>query len=145
MSVSDRLLGLLGGGMVLAAVVLLVAGGERDAGARPDPQAPPPPELLEPSDGQVVSGPVAVVFRTPRALEIGPGGWGTGEHHLHLEMDGIELMPRAADLERLSEGVYRWTLPPPPEGTRTLRLLWSGPDHRPIPGTETEPVRIRVR
>lgn len=145
MTMSERVLGVLGGGMVLAALVLLVAGGESDTGARPETFATPRLEMVQPREGDVIEGPLPVVFRVDGEMEIGPGGWGVGTHHLHLELDGVELMPAAADIERLGEGEYRWVLRTPAPGPHTLRLLWSGMDHRPLPGTATPPVRVEVR
>lgn len=144
MITSDRLLGLLGAAMVVGAIALLVAGGEGDTGAAATTPAPRI-ELRSPADGAVVSGPVDVVFRIAGDLARLPGGWGIGGHHLHLSIDGIEVMPSASDLERLATGEYRWRLRALDPGPHELLLLWSGMDHRPIPGTESDTVRVTAR
>lgn len=145
MTLSDRLLGLLGGGMVIAAIALLVFGGESDTGAAAGSAAPPPIELIEPADGAVVAGPVEVVFRVPGGLTRLPGGWGTGDHHLHLLIGGIEVMPSGSDLERTAAGEYRWRIGRLDPGQHEMLLLWSGPDHRQVRGTESDRVRVTAR
>lgn len=143
---SDRILAVLGGGMILAALVLLVLGGVGDGDGRPaGTEDPPPLDLISPADGATVEGPLEVVFRTSGQMEPLPGGWGVGDHHVHLELDGVELMPADADIERLDGGQYRWSLPGTGPGPHALRLLWSGPDHRPMPETATPLVRVQVR
>lgn len=144
---SDRVLGILGGGMVIAAVVLLVVGGAGDEGAAARSGSPEPPRIqqIAPEEGALIDGPVEVVFRVREEMERLPGGWGIGDHHLHLEMDGVELMPAAEDIERVGEGEYRWIVGAAEPGPHALRLLWSGPDHRPLPGTATPLVRVEVR
>lgn len=145
MTLTDRLLSILGGAMVVGAVVLLLVGGEGDTGAVAGVDAAPTLQIVSPSEGDSIRGPLTVVFRVPGEMEMQPGGWGIGDRHLHLELDGVELMPAAADIERLGEGEYRWTVGMPTTGSHTLRLLWSGLDHRPIEETATAPVRVEVR
>lgn len=145
MKATDRLLGIVGGAMVVGAVLLLLLGGERDTGAAPDIATAPALEMVSPSQGDSVRGPLLVVFRVPGEMEMRPGGWGVGDYHVHLALDGVELMPAAADIERLGEWEYRWTVGMPAPGSHTLRLLWSGLDHRPIEETATPPVRVEVR
>lgn len=142
-SVADRILGLLGGGMVLAAVVLLLVGGEPDTGAT-SVLAAPAIELIQPRDGAAVSGRPNLVFSVPQDLQRKPGGWGLDSVHLHLELDGREFMPGPSDIERLPTGHYRWTLPPLDPGAHALRLYWSGPDHRPLARGGSSTVRVTV-
>lgn len=133
--------------MILAAVVLLVLGGGRDAGggAGGDGARPPRLEHIAPRDGETIGRPLQVVFRVPERMERLAGGWGVGDHHLHLELDGVELMPASSDIERLKDGEYRWVVAEPEPGPHALRLLWSGADHRPMPETATPLVRVEVR
>jgi hypothetical protein len=145
MTTSDRLLGLLGAAMVIGAIALLVLGGEGDTGAAATTTTAPLIELRSPAGGAVGSGPVDVVFRVPGDLARLPGGWGIGDNHLHLSIDGIEVMPSASDLERLGAGEYRWRVAALEPGPHEIFLLWSGVDHRPIPGTGSETVRITAR
>lgn len=143
MTISDRILGVVGGAMVMAALVLLVLGGTRDRGAAATGVAPGI-EIVSPTDGAVLEGPLEVVFRVPaeRKMAMGAGGWGMGDHHIHLELDSVELMPAATDIQRVARGEYRWTVGPLEAGSHAFRLLWSGPDHRRIPETATPPVRV---
>lgn len=142
MTMSDRLLGLLGGVLVLGAIFLLVVGGEDDTGVA----ATPAPEIsvVSPLDGAAIAGPLDVVFRVPEDMTLQEGGWGIRSHHLHLSLDGVELMPAERDLERLGPGEYRWRVGSVDPGGHALQMLWSGTDHRPIPGTETPPTRFTV-
>lgn len=144
MTITDRLLGVVGAAMVIAAVVLLVFGGERDTGAAGGAGAPAI-EMTAPAEGDSIVGPLRVEFRVEGEMAMQPGGWGVGNHHLHLELDGVELMPAAGDMERTGAGEYRWNVGMPAPGPHTLRLLWSGPDHRPMEETATAPVRVEVR
>jgi hypothetical protein len=142
-SLADRLLGLVGAAMVVAAVVFAVAGGEADPGV-PAPVAPPALRLIAPVDGATLDGELAVVFRSASELRQMPGGWGAESLHLHLELDGVQLMPSTADIQRLAPGEYRWVLPRPAPGEHTLRLFWSDADHTPLTEGASAPVRVRV-
>jgi hypothetical protein len=140
----DRALGVLGGALVIGALVMLFVGGEPDGGGSGEIVAPPVVEIVAPADGAVLSGPLEVVFRVPARLSMRPGGWGVGDFHLHLSLDGVELMPATADLEPVGEGEYRWRVGRLEPGTHPLHLLWSGRDHRPLPETRTATVRVTV-
>jgi len=140
---SDRVLGVLGGAMVLMAVVLFFVGGPED-GVALQVDAPVL-ELVQPKHGITVQTEnLPVVFRVEGELRQSAGGWGLDSLHLHLSFDGVELMPAPADIEPLPGGLYRWTLAKPEPGLHTLRLLWSGPDHRAIRGAESRTVQVRV-
>lgn len=142
--VADRLLGLVGGAMVVAAIVLLLVGGESD-GTAVVASGAPALELVQPEHGATVrTERLHLVFRVEG--EFGPtaGGWGNDSLHLHLGLDGMEVMPAAGDVERLSPGLYRWTLARPAPGLHTARLFWSGPDHRPIAGATSRTVQVKV-
>lgn len=142
--VADRVLGVVGGAMILAAVVLLFVGGESD-GATGAAIDAPALEMIQPKHGSPVrTKRLFVVFRSEADLRPKPGGWGTDSLHLHLSLNGTELMPAAGDIERLPDDLFRWTLPRPEAGVHTLRLFWSGPDHRPIPGTGSRAVQVKV-
>jgi hypothetical protein len=141
----DLLFGMVGGAMVLLAVVLLFVGGPRDTGAGAPQSEAPQLELLAPAAGAELSGPLAVDFRFPGTLSRNPGGWGTGDLHIHLEINGREYMPSPRDIQPLEGDVYRWTLPPLPTGTHALRLFWAGPDHRPMTAGESQTVTVRSR
>jgi hypothetical protein len=142
--VADRVLGAVGGAMILAAVILLFVGGESDGAAGVAADAPAL-ELVQPKHGSAVrTERLFVVFRSEDELRPRPGGWGTDSLHLHLSLNGTELMPAQGDIERLPDGLFRWTLPRPEPGVHTLRLFWSGPDHRPIGGTGSRAVQVEV-
>src|SRR5690606_26113902 len=95
-TIPDRVLGIAGALMVALAVVLAIVGGSSD-GDQPL-TAPPLLALLDPQDGTVVDGPLVVSFDVQAELEQQPGGWGIGGYHIHLQLDGLELMPGPTDI-----------------------------------------------
>jgi hypothetical protein len=127
--------------MVLGALILLLMGGQRDTGARTSDV--PRLTMVQPTAGALISGPVHFVFDVPAAIEQHPGGWGTGDLHIHLDVNGREFMPSPRDIVRLPSGMYRWTLPGLPPGDHEVRLFWAGPDHRPIAEGASATVPIR--
>lgn len=131
--------------MVLAAIVLLLAGGERDTGAERVPSAAPVLELLRPVSGASVEGPLRIEFRLPVPLELAPDGWGAADLHLHLELDGREYMPSPRDIQPLGGSEYRWSMPALPAGEHTLRLFWAGPDHAAMEEGASERVTVSAR
>lgn len=140
---SDRLLGSVGVGMMVLAAVMLIRGGETDGGARPV-AGPPAIELLHPLPGASVAGPLAVLFRLDGELVRQPSGWGVDGLHLHLQLDALELMPAAADVEAVPGGAFRWTVGRLEPGPHDVRLFWSDAAHRPVEGGESRTVEIEV-
>jgi hypothetical protein len=138
MLIGTLLLGLLLLGFALWADS---AGKQAGAAARRVPQI----ELLEPTDGQVVQGAVALVFHTPSELRRSPDGWESDGLHIHASVDGIELMPGADDIRPLGNNRYRWQLRPLPPGERALRLFWSDRLHREIEAGASPAVRVQAR
>lgn len=142
-SVADRLLGLVGGAMILAAVFLLFAGGPED-GAPEGAAAAPAIVVVEPAEGARAGTRVPVVFHLDEELTRMPGGWGTGELHLHGAVDGVEFMPGPRDIQRISSGRYRWVFGPLAPGPHSIRLFWSDAAHRPLAEGGAPPVQVRV-
>lgn len=140
--IADRILGLVGGGMILLALLVLVFGGPGDGAAAAE-GAPPELRILAPADGTILDGPLSVDFTSSAELAPQPGGWGTGDLHVHLRLGDRELMAAGETIRRLPAGAYRWTVGPLPAGEHTLRLFWSGADHRPLTNEGTEPIRVR--
>lgn len=143
-AVPDRLLGLLGAAMLVLALVVLIRGGAEDDGGRP--LAPPPAvRLLEPAAGATLDAPLAVVFEVDREMERMSSGWGVEGYHIHLQLDGLELMPASADIEPRGDRTYRWSVGPLEPGEHRLRLFWSDANHAPVEGGESEAIGIRAR
>jgi hypothetical protein len=141
----DLVLAVVGGAMVVFAIVLLVMGGERDTGAGAVATAAPRLAIVHPVPGAEVTSPLTIVFDVGGNLERLPGGWGVGELHLHLELNGREFMPGAREIERLPNGTYAWTLARVVPGDVELRLFWAGPDHAPLESGASAPVRAQAR
>lgn len=141
---SDLVFGAVAVVAVLLAAFFLFAG-EADTGAE---VTAPPPEItvVEPRDGEVVSGAFPVVFEIPMRLTLGPSGWtAEGIYHPHVMVDGTELMAGPRDIEALEGPRYRWTIPALPPGEHRVRLQWAGPDHRTLEGGGSEPFTVVVR
>jgi hypothetical protein len=141
-TVPDRILGGLGAGMMVLALVVLIRGGTEDGGTRPLVTPPPAVELLEPAAGAVIAGSMALLFEVEDELAPQPSGWGVGGFHLHLRLDGLELMPGAADVAPLSSGAYRWNVGPLEPGPHRLQLFWSDQSHAPVEGGESAVVEV---
>jgi hypothetical protein len=143
-SVPDRLLGILGAVMVLAAVIVLIRGGASDTSA---PATPPPPiQISAPAQGAVLDGPFAIVFRVPGvALEQRAGEWGLAGMHLHILVDGGSFMPAPADITPLQDGSYRWTFQALDPGEHQIRLFWSDAMHQPLRGGGSDAVTVEAR
>ena len=142
----DRGLGLVGGAMLLAALVLFVFGGRGDDGGISVAAAGPAQlALLAPGNGAVVSSPLRLTFRTAGAgLTSTPTGWGVDGHHVHAEINGQEVMPGQKDISRAADDSYVWVLPESPRGDVSVRLVWSDSRHRAVVGGATEQIWIRV-
>lgn len=130
--------------MVILAIVLLIRGGVED-GAESALTAPPAVALLSPAAGAEIDGSLVLEFTTQRELERQPAGWGIGGFHLHLRLDGLELMPGPSDVQPLGNGRYRWTVGPLEPGAHTLQLYWSDARHAPVTGGESERVEVEAR
>jgi hypothetical protein len=129
--------------MMLLALVVLIRGGEEDGGTRP--VAPPPAvRLVAPAAGAVLTGGLEVVFELDEELQRMPSGWGVEGHHLHLQLDGLELMPAAADVQAVTRGRYRWSVGRLESGAHRLRLFWSDASHAPVAGGGSESIEIRA-
>ncbi len=143
-SLRDRVLGIAGGAMLVAALAVLVAGGPGDDG-QAVAGVPSPLVLISPVDGAAVAGPVELVFTASGAdLAPNPTGWGAEGFHVHAELDGVERMPAMADIRRMGDR-YAWTLADPPTGAITVRLLWSDSRHRPVPDGASEAVTVTIQ
>jgi len=134
-------------GILLAGAVILVVGlwlGRNGIGGDPG-RAVPPLTLVSPAPGDVIAPDARIVFESPRLVKA-PEGWRSGRLHLHAVLDGVELMPGAADIEPLRQhGRFAWRLPPLGAGAHEILLRWSGPDHRPLEEGATPVVRFEVR
>ena len=141
---ADRLMGGAAALMIAIAAYLLLFGGGGEDGAVQAGTQPPTLAILTPAGEEVVGGAIRLEFTSSEPLSRGPGGWGTGEHHLHASLGRQEIMPGPESIERLEGSRYRWTMPAPTASTE-LRLFWSDAEHQPIPESGSAPRPIRIR
>lgn len=128
---------LIAGAIILALGFLAGQGGGAD-----DLDSVPGLSVIRPQSGDTVANPVAVEFTTPAALELGPAGWVARDLHLHIMVDGRELMPAAADIEPAGAG-FVWILPPLEPGDRRLYLTWAGRHHGNLRG-QTDTIEVHI-
>lgn len=141
-SLPDLLLGVVGGAMVVFALVAVVMG----RGASDVPVVTPPVvTILAPAEGDSVAGRLAIVFETDREISASPSGWGTGELHLHLAVDGLEIMAAPGSIERLEPGRYRWVVPGVAPGEHEVGFFWADAAHQRLEGGGSETIRVTVR
>lgn len=96
----------------------------------------PPLRILAPKEGARIGRVLSVEVETRADLsrltmsakEIGA--------HLHIDLDGLSLMPAQSDLKPLGANRYRYTfdLPAGP-GTRVIKVYWSDAAHKAIEST----------
>jgi hypothetical protein len=131
-------------GFILAGAVIIGLGTVGRWRQQPPPDDVPPLRILEPASGDSVDGPLVVHFRTPAELRLDPRlGWIAGDLHLHLAVDGTEIMPAAADITDTGDGTFAWRVAGTRPGPVRLHLTWAGPDHRRIDGP-ADTIRIRL-
>lgn len=104
----------------------------------------PPLRILFPESGAKVGTQLAVVFETPgemARLTMSAPVVGT---HLHIETDGISLMPGEDQLIRLGGNRYVFVFDLPVKaGERSLRVYWSDGMHRTI-DSSMQTVKVTV-
>ncbi|MDE1011180.1 MAG: hypothetical protein OSB38_36515 [Paraburkholderia fungorum] len=93
----------------------------------------PPLRILFPKSGDRVGTSLAVVFETPGDMSRMTMSAAAPDTHLHLEVDGVILMPTESQLIRLGGKRYLFVFDLPVEpGERTIRVYWSDAEHRTI-------------
>jgi hypothetical protein len=144
--VADRVYGAVAGAAILLALFFFVFGGT-DSGREPvvAPAAVPQLTLLSPVNGAELDQPLLVEFDAGTVLARRAGGWAAGDLHLHLYAGSTEVMPGPGDLQPVSGTRYVWRVPRLPPGERTLRIGWSGLDHRSMDEGASGTVTVRLR
>jgi hypothetical protein len=130
--------GFLGAGALLLAISFF-------ADRRPRGPAPelPPIRMLAPRSGDEVANPVTVRFTTPAPLRLSTNGWTAGDLHLHVLIDGVELMSSAVAIQSQSD-TFTWRLPPLERGGHRIYLTWAARHHANLAGA-TDTISITVR
>jgi len=126
---SSRLVTLVGGlGIFMVAAGILI-GAVTMFGPRTDLSTGVPSlVLIEPQAGDTVGRPLVLRFTAGNELALGGMGWASNDLHLHVYVDGTEIMPAAADIRDAGDGTFLWTLPVE-SGMRRVQLRWAGMDH----------------
>jgi hypothetical protein len=109
----------------------------------PGSDAPLPPlKILMPSNGALVGSAMAIIFQTRADLTKMTMSAPVGGVHLHIECDGVTLMPMYDQLIRLGNHryIFLFDLPAKP-GPKVVRVYWSDAQHRPL---ETSVQKIHV-
>jgi hypothetical protein len=119
-------------GFLFAGALILAAGFLASRGTRSEPGAVPPLRIVAPA-ADTVANPVVLEFSTPAPLTLTAAGWTARDMHLHLMLDGVEIMPAAADITA-TDSTFLWRLPPLEPGRHTLFLTWAGRHHGNLPG-----------
>lgn len=131
--------------MLIAALVVFVVGGPGDGQASAVASDLPQLSLVEPVNGATVAGPLRLVFSSGgERLMWMPTGWGVGGHHVHVEVNGVEVMPGPSDISPQSGDRYSWVVANAPLGELTVRLIWSDSRHRPVDGGGSDTRSIRL-
>ncbi len=112
------------------------SGGDVMPQASEVPAQLPPLKILMPDDGATVGTHLAVVFQTPADLSKMTMDASVPGVHLHIDAQGLSMMPSREQLVRLGEDryVFLFELPVRP-GKNTLRIYWSDAQHRTIADT----------
>lgn len=130
-------------GFLIAGTIILALGFlAGQSGGGDDLDRVPDLSITSPQPGDTLTNPVAVEFMTPASLELGPAGWVARDMHLHIMVDGTELMPAAADIQPAGAG-FVWTLPPLEAGDRRIYLTWAGRNHGNLRG-RTDTVQLHI-
>lgn len=131
-------------GITLTALVLgfvaYVANARRHAEAVAVPQL----SILSPGEGAAVDSPLVVRFTSNQPLVLNPTGWGYRTLHLHAWVNGVQLMPAAADVVQSDSATYEWTLALG-RGPQALSLAWADQAHRPLTAGGSDTIRVELR
>jgi hypothetical protein len=102
----------------------------------------PPLKILMPSNGALVGSYMAIIFQTRADLTKMTMSAPVAGVHLHIECDGVTLMPMYDQLIRLGNQryIFLFDLPAKP-GPKVVRVYWSDAQHRPL---ETSLQKIHV-
>lgn len=124
--------------IVLLAGLAYLASARRDAGSDV-----PALMIVSPQPGAQTDSPLTVRFKTAAPLSLQPTGWGTGELHLHARVNGVELMPAAADIEQTGEE-FAWTMATVAKGRVEVRLGWADARHRELAAGASDTVSVSL-
>jgi len=131
-------------GFLLAGAAILGASFLASVLRRSTPDSLPPLEIIAPVDGDSTSNPVTLTFRTPAPLHLDDAmGWSADDLHIHAIVDGVEIMPAAADISAHGDSTFDWRLPPIEPGSRRIYLTWAARNHGNL-AADTDTITIHL-
>lgn len=132
-------------GMVLTGIFLAVLAYLANARNEVESRAIPQLSITAPGSGAVIDSPLVIRFTSPEEIQLQPTGWGYRRLHLHAWVNGVEIMPAAADIVRTGPGSYSWTLAGTAPGEVRLLIGWADMSHRPITPGASDTVAVEIR
>lgn len=101
--------------------------------------------ITAPLSGVVTDSPLVIRFISTEPIHLQPTGWGYRRLHLHAWVNGVEIMPAAADIAKSGPGAYSWTLAGLAPGALRISLGWADMSHRPITPGASDTVSVAIR
>jgi hypothetical protein len=132
-------------GMALTCVLLAALGYVANRRGKVRHEPPPSLSVITPTTGMAVDSPVLVRFTTGQQLDLRASGWGHDTYHLHAVVNGVEIMPAAADIVPADSAIYAWTLSGVSRGSTTIYLAWADHAHRPLRQGASDTIQVTIR
>jgi hypothetical protein len=132
-------------GMALTCLLLAALGYLANRRAKVRYEPPPALSVITPTTGMAVDSPLLLRFTTGHHLDLRASGWGHDNYHLHAVVNGVEIMPAAADIVAADSLEYDWTLAGIPKGAAAIHLAWADHAHRPLRQGASDTVRVILR
>lgn len=132
-------------GMALTGLLLATLAYLASARNQVESRAIPQLSITAPVAGAVLDSPLVIRFTSPEPIHLQPTGWGYRRLHLHAWVNGVEIMPAAADISMLQPGSYSWTLAGIAPGVRRLYVGWADMSHRPITPGGSDTIGVQIR
>lgn len=132
-------------GMVLTGLLLATLAYLANARNEVESRAIPQLSITAPLSGAVIDSPLVIRFTSTEPIHLQPTGWGHRRLHLHAWVNGVEIMPAAADITVPEPGSYSWTLGATAPGVVRMYVGWADMSHRPITPGSSDTVNVQIR
>lgn len=111
----------------------------------PTAAAAPPLEILMPQDGDSVGSQVGVIIKTPADLDEMTMSAAKIGVHLHVDLEGLSLMPTRQQLIEFGGNRYLFLFDLPAKaGKNTIKVYWSDAQHQTLEST-VQSVTVTVK